>query len=75
MVIATGCTAPAPTPWTSRKTISDGIDQAKPQRIEPTRKIAMPDRMTALRPLRSESLPKTTVVAVWVRRKAANTQL
>ena len=75
MVIPTGWTAPAPTPWTRRKTISDGIDQAKPQRSEPTRKIPIPDRMTALRPLRSESLPNTTVVAVWVRRNAANTQL
>ena len=55
--------------------MSEGIDQAKPQRIEPARKIAMPESMTILRPLRSESLPKTTVVAVWVRRKAANTQL
>ncbi len=71
----TGCTAPAPTPWISRKAISEGIDQAKPQRSEPKRKIAIPERMTVLRPLRSESLPKTTVVAVWVRRKAANTQL
>ena len=75
MVIATGWTAPAPMPCTRRKTISDGIDQAKPHRIEPTRKIPIPDRMTTLRPLRSESLPNTTVVAVWVSRKAANTQL
>ena len=75
MVIAVGCTAPAPTPCRRRKAISDGIDQAKPQRSDPTRKIAIPDSMTTLRPLRSESLPNTTVVAVWVSRKAANTQL
>ena len=75
MVIAVGWTAPAPTPWTSRKTISDGIDQANPHRIEPNRKTTIPTSMTLLRPARSASLPNTTVVAVWVRRNAANTQL
>ena len=75
MVMAVGWTAPAPTPCASRKTISDGIDHANPQRIEPNRKIAIPASMTLLRPMRSESLPNTTVVAVWVRRNAANTQL
>jgi len=75
MVIAVGWTAPAPTPWTSRNAISDGIDQANPQSSEPTRKIAIPTCITVLRPTRSASLPNTTVVAVWVSRKAENTQL
>ena len=75
MVIAVGWTAPAPTPWTSRKTISDGIDHANPHRIEPKRKITIPTSITVLRPARSASLPNTTVVAVWVRRNAENTQL
>ena len=43
----------------------DGIDQANPQRIEPRRKIAIPESMTALRPLASESFPNTIVIAVW----------
>ena len=67
--------APAPTPWMRRKRIIDSIDQAKPQSTEPIRKIAMPNSITFLRPIRSESLPNTTVVAVWVRRNAENTQL
>ena len=75
MVMAVGWTAPAPIPCASRKTISDGIDQANPQSSEPKRKIAIPASMTLLRPARSDSLPNTTVVAVWVSRKAANTQL
>ena len=75
MVIATGWTAPAPTPWTSRKAISDGIDHASPHRTEPARKIAIPTSITVLRPMRSESLPNTTVVAVWVSRNAEKTQL
>ena len=45
-----GWMAPAPTPCTSRNRIIDGIDQAKPHSSEPTRKIAMPDRITFLRP-------------------------
>ena len=75
MVIAVGWTAPAPMPWTSRKAINDGIDHANPHRIEPTRKTAIPISITVLRPTLSASLPNTTVVAVWVRRKAENTQL
>ncbi len=75
MVIATGWIEPAPTPWTSRKAISDGIDHASPQRIEPTRKIAIPICITVLRPMRSASLPNTTVVAVCVSRNAEKTQL
>ena len=75
MVMAVGCTAPAPIPCTSRKAISDGIDHANPHRIEPTRKIAIPTSITVLRPARSASLPNTTVVAVWVRRNAEKTQL
>ena len=71
----TGCTAPAPTPWISRKAIIEGIDQAKPHRIEPRRKIARPASITFLRPMMSDILPNTTVIAVWVSRKAENTQL
>ena len=56
-------------------TISDGIDHANPHSIEPKRKIAIPTSITVLRPARSASLPNTTVVAVWVRRNAENTQL
>ena len=50
IVIPTGWMAPAPTPWINRNKISDGIDQAKPQSTEPTRKIAMPKSSTGRRP-------------------------
>jgi len=50
MVIATGCIAPAPTPWTSRNTIIAGISHAAPASIEPIRKIAIPASITGLRP-------------------------
>ena len=66
--------APAPMPWISRKAISEGIDQARPQSREPARNTAMPAKSTGLRPYRSASLPNTTVVAVWVSRKAEKTQ-
>ena len=66
---------PAPMPWINRNTIIDGIDQARPARIEPTVKTAMPNSITGFRPKTSDSLPKTTVVAVWVSRKPAKTQL
>ena len=56
MVMAVGCTAPAPIPCASRKAISEGIDQANPHRIEPNRKIAIPTSMTRLRPARSDEL-------------------
>ena len=50
MVKAIGCTAPAPTPWISRNTIIDGMDQAMPANSDPTMKMAMPTSMTGLRP-------------------------
>ncbi|VVD33137.1 protein of unknown function [Paraburkholderia dioscoreae] len=75
MVSVTGWIAPAPTPWISRKAIIAGIDQAKPASTEPIRKIAMPASMTGLRPYRSASLPKTTVIAVCVSRNDEKTQL
>ena len=75
MVMPTGWMAPAPMPWIRRNAIIEGIDQAKPHRTDPARKMPIPDSMTTLRPNRSESLPKTTVVAVCVSRKAENTQL
>ncbi len=40
MVVATGDTPPAPSPWRARARMSCGKVRAKPQRIEPTRKIA-----------------------------------
>jgi hypothetical protein len=46
----TGWMAPAPMPWTSRNTISDGIDQATPHRSEPTRNTAIPASSTGRRP-------------------------
>ena len=52
-----GSTAPAPRPCNARKTISDAIDQAKPQRIEATRKIEMPSIIIGLRPTWSANLP------------------
>ena len=57
MVIDIGSTAPAPRPWTTRKAMSAGIDQATPHRIEPSRNSAMPTSMTGLRPMPSASLP------------------
>ena len=71
----TGWMAPAPMPWMRRNAIIEGIDQAKPHITDPDRKIPMPKNITTLRPKRSDSFPKTTVVAVWLRRKAENTQL
>src|SRR5450830_2184088 len=75
MVIETGWMAPAPMPWIRRNTIIAGIDQAKPASTEPTTKIAIPASITGLRPYRSDSLPNTTVIAVWVSKNEENTQL
>ena len=69
-----GGIAPAPTPCTSRNTISMGIEVAKPQSSDPRRNTAIPTSRTGRRPYRSLSLPNTTVVAVWVSRKDENTQ-
>jgi hypothetical protein len=58
MVMAIGCTDPAPMPCTARNAISAGMLQAKPQRMEPARKSPTPINMTGLRPTRSLNLPK-----------------
>ena len=70
----TGWIAPAPMPWINRNAIKDGMDQAKPHSAEPTRNTVIPASSTGLRPNRSASLPKITVVAVCVSRKEENTQ-
>ena len=57
MVIDIGCTAPAPSPCTTRKAINAVMLQASPHRIEPSRKSPMPNMITGLRPKRSASLP------------------
>ena len=57
IVCPMGSTAPAPRPCNARNTISDTIDQAKPQRIEATRKIEMPSIIIGLRPTWSANLP------------------
>ena len=56
MVIAMGCTAPAPSPWTARNAMSAGMDQANPQSTEPSAKSPMPSSTTGLRPMVSASL-------------------
>ena len=45
-----GWMAPAPTPWINRNTMREGMDQAKPQNSDPTRKTAMPTSNTGRRP-------------------------
>ena len=57
MVSVIGMIAPAPSPWTARKTISEVMSQAEPQRIEPSRKSPTPTNMIGLRPTVSASLP------------------
>ncbi len=57
MVTVTGAMPPAPRPWIARKMISMVMLVARPQSTEPTRNVAMPNRITRLRPNRSESLP------------------
>jgi hypothetical protein len=53
----TGCTAPAPKPWMTRKPISVGMFGAKPHRVVPARKRLSPKNSTRLRPKMSASLP------------------
>jgi hypothetical protein len=52
-----GRIAPAPMPCTARAKMRVGMLQATPQRIEPTRKTAIPKKRTGRRPSRSASLP------------------
>jgi hypothetical protein len=57
IVVVIGRIAPAPTPWTPRKTISATMLQASPHSTEPIRKIEIPNRRTGFRPKTSESRP------------------
>ena len=57
IVMVVGMIAPAPRPWSTRKTISGTMLQATPHRIELSRNNPMPQRITGLRPNRSLSLP------------------
>jgi hypothetical protein len=50
IVIATGCSPPAPTPWTARNAMSWSIVCERPLAIEPARKAAIPTSMMGLRP-------------------------
>ncbi len=68
MVIPIGWTAPAPSPWMTRKAISAGMLQASPQRIEPSTNSATPASITGLRPNRSLSLPKIGTHTAWASR-------
>jgi hypothetical protein len=56
MVMAIGCTAPAPSPCTARKAMSAGIDHANPQSTEPIRKSPIPSSISGFRPTMSASL-------------------
>ena len=57
IVMVVGMIAPAPSPCTTRKTMSTHMFHAAPQKIEPSRKSAMPHSTSGLRPYRSDSLP------------------
>ncbi len=50
MVMLTGWIAPAPSPCSSRKPISEPIDQEKPAATEPIRNTTSPATITGLRP-------------------------
>ncbi len=52
---------PAPSPWRTRKAISQFIEGAAPHRTEAARKSRIEARKTALRGNRSPSLPQTGV--------------
>ena len=47
---ATGNSAPAPTPWMPRNTISIAMFWLRPDSAEPIRKITMPSMKIGLRP-------------------------
>src|SRR5664279_757404 len=74
IVTLIGWTAPAPRPCTARNAISAGMLQAKPHRIEPSRKSPMPNSMIGLRPNRSDSLPYTGTETAWASRYTENSQ-
>lgn len=50
IVIVSGWSAPAPSPWITRKAISASIDEAVPQRTEPITKRPIPNAKSGLRP-------------------------
>ena len=54
--MAIGAAAPAPSPCTTRKTISAVMVGANPASTDPARKRPTPVRMTGLRPMVSASL-------------------
>ena len=56
MVIAIGCTAPAPSPCTARNAMSAGMLHANPQSTDPSRNRPMPTSTTGLRPTVSATL-------------------
>ena len=68
IVIDTGSTAPAPSPCTARKTMSEVMSHAKPQRIEPMRNSPMPTSMIGLRPMVSASFEYTGTETAWASR-------
>ena len=74
MVMAIGCTAPAPSPWIARKAISAGMLHASPHRIEPRTNVPTPNSMIGLRPNWSESLAKIGTETAWASRKIENSQ-
>src|SRR5664279_569010 len=74
IVTLIGWTAPAPRPCTARNAISAGMLQAKPHRIEPSRKSPMPNSMIGLRPNRSDSLPYTGTETACASRYTENSQ-
>src|SRR5271168_3005853 len=72
-VIATGCIAPAPTPWMSRHQIMTGMDHANPAKIEPKRKIPIPMSMIGLRQQERRKYPavetQTTEIRDYLRHR------
>jgi len=63
-----GNNAPAPRPWTPRAAISCHISCDSAEPIEPTMKMAIPNRKIGRRPNRSESLPYSGPLMVEVSR-------
>src|SRR5271165_3923544 len=64
-------TAPAPTPWRTRATISTAIDGASAQPIDASANSASPASITGLRPNRSASGPTASGAVEKPARKAA----
>ncbi len=56
-LIPTGMIIPPPMPWSTRKTISDSADQARPQSAEPMPNSATDTIHTRLAPKRSDIQP------------------